>query len=43
LHDLTTGTGAAQEQLGTSVARRKARALDDPDLAALLDYLAQLK
>ena len=44
LHDFTTGTGAAQEPLlGTSLVRRKARALDDPDLGALIDYLAQLK
>jgi cytochrome c553 len=43
LHDFATGTGAAQEPLGTSVARRKARVLEDPDLGALIDYLAQLK
>lgn len=43
LREFTTGTGAAQEVLGTSLARRKARALDDPDLGALIDYLAQLK
>lgn len=43
LQDFTTGTGAAQAPLGTSLARIKARALDDPDLGALVDYLAQLK
>lgn len=43
LHEFTTGTGAAQEPLGPSLARRKARALEDPDLGALIDYLAQLQ
>jgi mono/diheme cytochrome c family protein len=43
LHEFTTGTGAAQEPLGSSLARRKARALEDPDLEALIDYLAQLQ
>jgi len=43
LQEFTTGTGAAQEPLGPSLARRKARALEDPDLGALIDYLAQLQ
>lgn len=43
LHEFTTGTGAVQVALGTSLARRKARALDDPDMGALIDYLAQQK
>lgn len=43
LHDWTTGSGAAQARLGTSVAAIKARAADDPDLDALLDYLQQLR
>lgn len=43
LHDFTTGTGTAQGPLGTGLAKRKARALDDPDLGALIDYLAHLK
>jgi len=37
------GTGAAREQLPASIARMKARAADDPELAALVDYLARLK
>lgn len=43
LRDFATGTGAAQGSLGTSLARRNSRALEDPELEALLDYLAQLK
>jgi mono/diheme cytochrome c family protein len=43
LHDFATGTGAAQGPLGSSLARRKSRALEDPELGALLDYLAQLQ
>jgi len=43
LLEFTTGTGAARDALGAGLARRKARAVDDPDLDALIDYLAQLK
>lgn len=43
LYELTTGTGAAAERLGAGLARRKQRALGDPDLDALIDYLAQLR
>jgi hypothetical protein len=43
LLEFTTGTGAARDALGAGLARRKARAIDDPDLDALIDYLAQLK
>lgn len=43
LLELTTGTGAAREALGAGLARRKASAVGDPDLDALIDYLAQLK
>lgn len=37
------GTGVARDQLPASIARMKARAADDPDLDALVDYLAHLK
>jgi hypothetical protein len=43
LLEFTTGTGGARDALGAGLARRKARAIDDPDLDALIDYLAQLK
>lgn len=43
LLEFTTGTGAAREELGAGLARRKARAVDDPDLDALVDYLAHLE
>ncbi|GMV44905.1 MAG: hypothetical protein AMXMBFR66_03030 [Pseudomonadota bacterium] len=43
LYELTTGTGAAGEQLGAGLARRKQRAVGDPELDALIDYLAQLR
>jgi cytochrome c5 len=43
IRDWTTGTGAARDQLPASIARRKARAANDPELDALIDYLAQLK
>ena len=43
LYELTTGTGAAAEVLGPALARRKARAVGDPDMEALIDYLAQLR
>lgn len=43
LREFSTGTGAAREVLGAGLAQRKARALADPDLEALLDYLAQLR
>jgi mono/diheme cytochrome c family protein len=38
-----TGSGSAREQLPASIVRRKARAADDPDLDALVEYLAQQK
>lgn len=41
LRDWTLGTGAAAEDLSRGVVRAKSRAADDPDLQALLDYLAQ--
>lgn len=37
------GTGDARDQLPASIARVKARAADDPELDALVDYLARLK
>jgi hypothetical protein len=37
------GAGAARDQLPAGIARIKARAADDPDLDALVDYLAHLK
>jgi cytochrome c553 len=43
LRDWATGTGAAQDKLPASIARRKARAAEDRDLDQLLDYLAALK
>lgn len=43
LYEMTTGTGAAAAQLGAGLARRKQRAVGDPDMDALLDYLAQLR
>jgi mono/diheme cytochrome c family protein len=43
IHDFVTGTGSAREALGANLARRKARALEDPDLEALIDYLTQLR
>jgi mono/diheme cytochrome c family protein len=43
LYELTTGTGAAAAHLGAGLARRKQRAVGDPDMDALIDYLAQLK
>lgn len=43
LYELTTGTGAAAEVLGQALARRKARAVNDPDMDELIDYLAQLR
>lgn len=43
IHDFATGTGNAREALGANLARRKAAALDDPDLYALVDYLAHLR
>lgn len=39
----STGTGAARDRLPESIARRKARAADDPDLEVLLDYLERSK
>jgi mono/diheme cytochrome c family protein len=39
----STGTGAARDRLRESIVRVKARAADDPELDALLDYLASLK
>jgi mono/diheme cytochrome c family protein len=41
--EFTTGTGTARESLGAGLARRKARALDDPELDVLVEYLAQLR
>ena len=43
LYELTTGTGAAGAQLSAGLARRKQRVVGDPELDALLDYLAQLE
>lgn len=43
LYEWSTGTGAAAEQLGAGLARRKQRAVGDPDMDALIDYLAQLR
>jgi len=43
LLEWTIGTGAASAELGAGLARRKARAVGDPDLEALIDYLAQLQ
>jgi mono/diheme cytochrome c family protein len=42
LRDWTLGTGAASGKLG-GVAQTKQRNAKDPDLDALLDYLAQLR
>lgn len=39
----TIGGGAARERLPASVVSRKAPAVDDPDLEALIDYLQGLK
>jgi mono/diheme cytochrome c family protein len=41
LRDWTLGTGAAAEELSRGVVRAKSRAAEDPDLDALIDYLAQ--
>ncbi len=40
IRDWATGTGAARAQLPPAVARRKSRAVSDPELEALIDYLA---
>lgn len=42
LYELTTGSGAAAAQMGAGLARRKQRAVGDPEMDVLLDYLAQL-
>lgn len=39
----TIGAGAARDQLPAGIARMKARAANDPDLDALVDYLSHLK
>jgi mono/diheme cytochrome c family protein len=43
MRDWTLGTGTAREQLPAGIANIKARAADDPDLDALVDYLLQLR
>lgn len=43
LHAWSTGSGVARDYLPASVARRKGRIADDPDMPALVEYLAQLK
>jgi len=40
IRDWTVGSGAAREQLPPAVAERKSRAADDPELDALVDYVA---
>jgi mono/diheme cytochrome c family protein len=42
LRDWTLGQGSAAEKLSAGVKRQKAFAADDPELPALLDYLASL-
>jgi len=41
LRDWTLGTGAAAEVLSRGALRAKSHAVEDPDLEALIDYLAQ--
>jgi mono/diheme cytochrome c family protein len=43
LRDWSAGTGVAREQLAPGLARAKARAAQDPDLDALVEFLAQLR
>lgn len=43
IRDWALGEGSAREQLPTAVVRMKAGAVDDPDLPALIDYLARSK
>lgn len=40
IRDWAVGAGAATDQLPAGIVRRKARALDDPELESLIDYLA---
>lgn len=40
IRDWTVGAGAAATQLPAGIVRLKARALGDPELDALIDYLA---
>lgn len=41
LRDWTLGTGAAAEELSRGAVRAKSGAVGDPDLEALIEYLAQ--
>lgn len=41
LRDWTLGTGAAAEVLSRGALRAKSKAAEDPELDALIDYLAQ--
>lgn len=43
IRDWAIAAGSAREQLPPSVARRKARAADDPELDALVDDLARAR
>lgn len=43
LRDWTLGEGAAADRLSAGARRQKARAADDPELPALLDYLGSLR
>lgn len=43
LRDWTLGQGSAAEKLSAGVKGRKTAAADDPELPALLDYLASLR
>jgi len=43
LREWTLGQGTAKGRLPPEVVRMKARAADDPDLPALMDYLATLR
>lgn len=43
LRDWTLGEGGAADKLSAGARRQKARAADDPELPALLDYLSSLR
>jgi mono/diheme cytochrome c family protein len=43
IREWATGSGAARDYLAGSAARQKARLGNDPDIDAVIEYLAQLK